>query len=141
MSRIIQLRFGNSQFLPMHTRPKMDIFSISFPPLPVSKQRVYVSGVAQSVTLASNQALRGGRRRHCRTSWRRICNYANKRRPERTANGRWREKGREPEAHNEFVRSRRRRARKRRRRRRRRRRERKRRRGPRTKGRGRDPRR
>lgn len=101
----------------------------------VSKQRAYVSGVAQSVTLASNQALRGGRRRrrrrrHRRTSWRRICNYANKRRPERTANGRRREKGREPEVHNEFVRSRRRRARRR-----------KRRRGPRTKGRGRDTRR
>ena len=67
---------------------KEENFSMFFSLFPVSKQGVYVSGVAQSVTLASNQALRGGRRRHRRTSWRRICNYANKRRPERTANGR-----------------------------------------------------
>lgn len=134
ISRIAEPRFGNPEVSATDAAKSGYIFSLFFSLPLVSKQRVYVSGMAQSVTLASNQALRGGRRRHRRTSWRRICNYANKRRPERTANGRRREKGRVPEAHNEFVRSRRRRVRRRRRRR-------KRRRGPRTKGRGRDTRR
>lgn len=101
----MELKFGNPKY---DVRLKIRVFH----PRSVSQRHVRVSGATQSVMLASNQALRGGRR--CRwTSWHRICNYANKRRPERTANGRRREKGREPEAHNEFVRSRRRRTRRR----------------------------
>lgn len=103
--RAMELKFGNPKY---DVRLKIRVFH----PRSVSQRHVRVSGATQSVMLASNQALRGGRR--CRwTSWHRICNYANKRRPERTANGRRREKGREPEAHNEFVRSRRRRTRRR----------------------------
>lgn len=128
--QLIESRFENSECLVMTRGQKRISSRCSILCLQFSSN-AYVSGVAQSITLASNQALRGGRRRHRRTSWSRICNYANKRRPERTANGRRREKGREPEAHNEFVRSRRRGARRWRRRR-------KRRRGPRTKGCGRD---